>query len=139
MVSTGLSQFFMLILCVLAGPPDAKEFRIDALRTSGSVLETFVVRRTDTGFALVDPDSGAGIGSIKAAPGKPGAYVLKIGDGSEQIYDLNTVIPDFKLAELQTGKNLELKTSGGEKLQVKRSGGVTYLLLPKSDTIYASH
>ena len=58
-----------------------KESRLDVIQQSGRV-ETMLVRRTDTGFVLLEGQGDKTIerGAIRRVEGKPATYSLKLGD-----------------------------------------------------------
>ena len=140
MVAKVINQFFMLVLTVLSEPADVKEFRADAVSPAGHI-ESLVVHRTESGFALQDPsaENKTEIGSIRPVADKPGGYVLKIGDEPEQTIDIAKVIQGFSVDVLQKEKTLVLKASDGEVIHLRRSGSSTYLTLEKGNVVYVSH
>ena len=132
----------MMVLCVLSGPADQKEFSIDSVSTFGR-CDTLIVRRTDAGFMLLAPSrkpdtKPAEIGSVLPVAGKTASFTLKF-DKKEQTFDFLSVIPSFSAEALQKEKTLDLQASDGEIIHVRRSGGVTYLIQEKPKGIFTSH
>jgi hypothetical protein len=135
-----VSELFMLVLSVVSAPSDLKEFRLDVIQHSGRV-ETMLVRRTDTGFLLLEQQGEKTIerGTIRPVEGKPATYSLKLGDSPEQTFDFGAGIPGFTVAELQKSKTLDLKAGDGVVIHVNRSGSAVYLTPEKGRTTYACH
>ena len=140
MVAKIVSELFMLVLAVVSAPSDLKEFRLDVIEHSGRV-ESLLVRRSDTGFILLDVKDGKAVehGTIRAVEGKPASYVLKLGNTPEQTFDFSSTLPGFRLAELQKAQALDLKASDGVGIHVQRSGSAVYLTPDKGRITYACH
>ena len=135
-----VSEIFMLVLSVISAPSDLKEFHLDVIQHSGRV-ETMLVRRTDSGFVLLEEQGDKTIerGTIRRIEGKPATYSLKLGDAPEQIFDFTNGIHDFTVEGLQKSKTVDLKTVDGAVIHVHRSGSAVYLTPEKGRTTYACH
>jgi hypothetical protein len=135
-----VSELFMLVLSVVSAPSDQKEFRLDLIQQSGRV-ETMLVKRTDTGFTLLEQQGDKAVerGSIRPVAGKPNTYALKLGNGPEQTIDFAAGIKGFNTEELQKSQTLDLKASDGEVIHVRRSGSTVYLTPEKGRVTYACH
>ena len=130
----------MLVLSVISAPSDLKEFRLDIIQQSGRV-ETMLVRRTDTGFMLLEQQGDKTVerGSIRPVAGKPDTYSLKLGDVPEQTIDIAAGIPGFNLEGLRKSQTLDLKAGDGVAIHVHRSGSAVYLTPDKGRMTYACH
>jgi len=135
-----VTELFMLVLSVVATPTDLKEFRMDVIQHSGRV-ETMLVRRTDTGFVLLEQQGDKAVerGTIRPVAGKPATYVLKLGDVPERAIDFATSIPGFTVAGLQKAQTMDLKAGDGVAIHVQRSGSAVYLTPERSRITYACH
>jgi len=135
-----VSELFMLVLSVVAAPSDLKEFRLDVIQHSGRV-ETMIVRRTDTGFALLEQQGDKVVerGTISPVVGKPAIYSLKFGDVPEQTFDFAAGIKGFTVEGLQKSQTLDLKAGDGVVIHVHRSGSAVYLTPEKGRMTYACH
>ena len=135
-----VSELFMLVLSVIAYPSDMNEFRLDVLDHSGQV-ETVIVRRTDTGFTLLDQQGDNLIekGTIRPVEGEPSNFRLRLGDAPERTFDFAASIPGFTLEELQKAQSLDLRAGDGEVIHVRRSGSAVYLTPESSRSTYVSH
>lgn len=133
-----VTELFMLVLSVVSAPSDLKEFRLDVIQHSGRV-ETMLVRRTDTGFLLLEEQGDKAVerGKIRRVDGKPGTYSLKLGDAPEQTFDFTAGIQGFTEQELRKSKTLDLKAGDGVVIHVNRSGSAVYLTPEKGRTTYA--
>ena len=135
-----VSELFMLVLSVVAAQSDLKEFRLDAIQHSGRV-ETMVVRRTDTGFVLLEQQGDKLVerGTIRPVAGKPSTYSLKLDDAPEQTFDFAAGIQGFSVEGLQKAQTLDLKANDGVVIHVHRSGSAVYLTPEKGRMTYACH
>ena len=140
MVAKVVSEFFMMVLAMLAAPADLKEFRVDMIDHSGRV-ETMIVRRAGEGFTLLEQQGDKTIerGTVRPVTGKPGSYEFKMGDGDSQTVDFAASLPGFDLEKIRKAQSLELKASDGEAIRLQRSGNVVYLTPAKGRLTYAAH
>ena len=135
-----VSELFMLVLSVVAAPSDLKEFHLDVIQHSGRI-ETMIVRRTETGFMLLEPQGDKAVekGTIRPMVGKRATYSLKLGDAPEQTFDFATGIQGFSAVGLQKAQTLDMKASDGVVIHVQRSGSAVYLTPERGRTTYACH
>ncbi len=137
-----VSEIFMLILSVIAAPPELKEFRLDAVQHSGR-LETMMVQRTDDGFRLFEQrepqTTRSERGTIRPVAGKPATYALKLGDGPEQTIDFTDALPGFGIAKLRDAQSLDLKAKDGVAIHIQRSGTAVYLTAERDRVTYVCH
>ena len=135
-----VSELFMLVLSVIAAPSDLKEFRVDLIQQAGRV-ETMIVRRTDTGFVLLEQQGDKVVerGTIRPVVGKPATYSLKLGDVPEQTFDFAAGIQGFTVEGLQKSQTLDLKAGDGVVIHVHRSGSAVYLTPERGRMTYACH
>ena len=135
-----VSELFMLVLSVVAAPSDLKEFRLDVIEHSGRV-ETMIVHRTDTGFALLEQrgDKLVERGTIRLVAGKPATYSLVLDRAPEQTFDFAAGIRDFSVDGLQKAQTLDLRAGDGVVIHLHRSGSAVYLTPERARMTYACH
>ncbi|MCX6875129.1 MAG: hypothetical protein NTW21_15165 [Verrucomicrobia bacterium] len=135
-----VSELFMLVLSIISAPSDLNEFRLDIIQQTGRV-ETMLVRRTDTGFVLLEQQGDKTVerGSIHPVAGKPDTYSLKLGDAPAQTFDFAAGIQGFTMEGLRKSQTLDLKAGDGVVIHVHRSGSAVYLTPEKGRTTYACH
>ena len=135
-----VSDFFMMVLSILAVPSDMNEFRLDLIQHSGQV-ETLLVRRTDAGFSLFEQRGEQLVerGTIRPADEKKDVYSLKLDNAPEQKFDFSASLKDFSLEGLRKATRLDLKAADGTAIYVRRSGGAVYLTPENGRTTYACH
>lgn len=133
-----VSELFMMALSILAGPPDAKEFRLDLIQPAGRI-ETVIVRRAEVGFNLYQNQGDKLLGTMRPVNGKKDAYVLKLGDAPEQTLDFGASLMDYSLERLRNAAQLDLKAKDGVVIHLYRSGDVVYLTPERGRTTYVCH
>ena len=135
-----VSELLMMVLALIAGPGDSREFRLDMIGPSGKV-ETLLVKRTTEGLQLYQ-ESGTKLvaaGTLRGDPGNPGVFFLKPGNRPEQKFNLNTSLQNFSMDTLGKARQLDLTTSDKGVIHVYRSGNVVYLTPDKGRVTYACH
>lgn len=130
----------MMILCVTSAPVDQQEIRIDLLGDRGYV-DTLLVRREETGFAVYDEVDGKRVKVFTVVPkeGAENVFTITVDGGERQTVDLKRGIKELDIAELRTSSRLRLKTVDGQDIAVDRSGTVTFVTLGKPTQTYVVH
>ena len=134
------SDLLMIVLSIVAVPTDTKEFRLDIIPHSGNV-DTIVVKRSDTGFSLLQEQGDKLVerGTLQPAPAGKDVYLLKMNNMPEQTIDLSAGVSDFSLAALRTDAKLTLHEKEGNAIHVARSGSTVYLIPEQGQTTFACH
>lgn len=125
-------EFFMIVLCILAGPFGEedmdKELVVDLIGERG-YMDTLIVRHADAGFAVYDEMNGKLVEVIRIQPVKDKklAYVCTDMKGKKETVNIPQSIVDFKSMEIGKTKRDILKLKDGSTVRLDRSGDVVYL------------
>jgi len=140
LIARVITDFFMMVLCVVFAPVDQQEFRIDLVRDRG-YADTMIVRREDGGFGIYANKKGelAKHATITPKEGEAGVFIVTDAKGQSETVDLAQGIKDFDLEQLGARERLQLKTLDGDGITVQRSGKVTYITVDKSGDTFVLH
>jgi len=143
-----VSELFMMVLCIFAGPFDQKdaqkkgrkEIKIDLVGNRG-YMDTLIVKRTEDGFTAYDEMNGklAEIATIQPVKGKKHVYLCKDAKGKSETVDLAKSIVDFESLNLRKAKRKILRLKDDSKIRFNRSGNVIYLTPSEQKRTYVVH
>ncbi len=132
------SEIYMIALCLLVGPANQKEVRVDLVGTRG-LIDTLIAERTDEGFAVYDERNRGHVPflTLERRADKAGVFVAKGPKGQKDTVDLSAELA--RLDGLDRRTKLVFKTEHGSEILLARSGAITYLTESRSDRTYAVH
>ena len=139
-----VSELFMMVLCILAGPASDKdmdkEILIDVIGDRGYV-DTMIVKRIDEGFAIYDEMNGklVEVARIEPLEDKEHVYVCTDVKGKEGVVNLPESIVDFKSMDLSKAKKDVLKLKHGFEVHLGRSRDIVYLTSVEQKRTYVVH
>ena len=139
-----VSELFMIVLCILAGPLDKDnmeaELLIDLIGNRGYV-DTLIVKHADKGFIIYDEMNGklSEWARIQPVEDKKHVYICTDAKGKKETVDLPQSIVDFKSMDLGKVKRDVLKLKDSYKIRIDRSAGVVYLTPMSQKRTYVVH
>ena len=139
-----VSELFMMVLCILAGPASEKdmnkEILIDLIGERGYV-DTMIVKRTDEGFTVYDEMNGklVEVAKIQPVEDKEFVYVCTDVKGKKEVVNLPESIVDFKSMDLSKAKKDVLKLKNGLEIRLSRSHDIVYLTSVEQKRTYVVH
>lgn len=140
MVAKVVTEFFMMVMCVVVAPSDQQEFHIDVISENG-YMDTLIVKREAAGFAVYDEagEEQVKIGTITSMEGENSVFVFTQKNDERQIIDLKKGIPEFDSKKMKNEEHLNLKTADGDRIKVDRSGKVVYVSLGRTPETFVVH
>ncbi|MFC1713113.1 hypothetical protein ACFL6S_05565 [Candidatus Poribacteria bacterium] len=139
-----VSELFMIVLCILAGPFGEKdveeELLIDLIGERGYV-DTMIVAHTDRGYGVYDKmnEELVAVALIQPSEDKEHVYICTDAKGKKEVVDLPQSIVDFKSMDLSKAKRDVLKLKDGLEIRLSRSGDIAYLTSVEQKRTYVVH
>lgn len=139
-----VSEFFMIVLCILSGPAGEndmdREILIDVIGERG-YIDTMIVKRMDESlvvygemnFELME------VARIQPLADRDHVYVGADVMGKKGMVDLPQLIVDFKSMDLSKAKKEVLKLKDGTEIRLNRSHDVVYLTPVEQKHTYVVH
>ena len=135
-----LSEVYLVALCLVCGPADQPEIRVDLVGSRG-LIDTLVVQQKNDVFTVYDEMGSERVlfATLERKSGKPGAFICTGPRGEKETIDLATAIEGFDAQDLQSGDRRTLKSNNGAQVTVARSGSVTYVTAAETARTYVVH
>lgn len=139
-----ISELFMMVLCILAGPVgedgQGKAILIDLVGERG-YIDTMIIKSTEEGFAVYDEMDGKleKFATIHPVAGKKDVYICTYVKGESETVDLPKSIVNFGSIDLRKIKKKTLKLNNGFRIRIYRSADIVYLTPGGEKHTYVVH
>lgn len=138
-------QYIIFILCMLVCPMEGSTVYVDGINLSGGNINTLIISRDFTGnvfhFETLGPN-GNNTSLFDVKKTADDVYQVITPDNSEVSVDLKEfILPDDlkKLTSLSSKENLAMDIDGLGRVEVNKSGSVTYLKVAGKSVMFAIH
>lgn len=127
-----IGKLIMLLLSLCGMPTEKENLWIDIITDHG-VAETMFIKPTEKGFSLYESDQEGAEKLMEIHRGdSPTSFEVPLAD---QKIDLKEMFPAYDFADIGRVKSLELKSTEGATVILKRSGTVFYVTSPDEATL----
>ena len=123
-----VSQFLIIILCMVSKPIHDTELRIDVIDEKG-YEKSILVNPVKDGFSVYElkNENLYEMGTIYPFKKEEQVYICKNTKNEKILIDLTALVKNFDLEDLKTTLQMTIQLAEDSKMALARSGSLMYL------------